>query len=56
MTAAAKLLGCFKGGQRVFGEIAKKSEGMVLSRGEKVWFSDCLLPSAKFLKEALVRG
>ena len=40
----------------MFGEIAKKSESMVFGRGKKVWFSDCLLPSAKLAKESLVRG
>ena len=33
MTAAAKLFGCFKGGQCVLGKIAKKSEGMVFGAG-----------------------
>ena len=40
----------------MFGEIAEKSQGLMFGRGKKVWFSDCLLPSAKLAKESLVCG
>ena len=37
-------------------EIAEKSEGMVFGGSKKVRFSDCLLSSAKLVKEPLVCG
>ena len=56
MTTAAKLFGCFKGGQSVLGEIAEKSKGVVFGGGKEVWFSDCLLSSAELAKEPFVCG
>ena len=46
VTAAAKLFCCFKGGQSMLGEIAEKSQGLMLGGGKKVRFSDRLLSSA----------
>ena len=37
VTAAAKLLGCFEGGQCVFREVAEKSQGLMFCGGKKVW-------------------
>ena len=56
VASTAELLGCFEGGKRVFGEIAKEGEGMVLGRSKEVWFTEGLLSSAKLAKEAFVRG
>ena len=54
MLAAAQLFGCFKGCPRVFGEIAKKSEGVQSSGGKEMWFVNGMLPSAKLAEKSLV--
>ena len=54
MFAAAQLFGCFKGGQGVFSEIAKESEGMESSGGEEMWFVNGMLPSAELAEKSFV--
>ena len=44
--AAAQLFGGFKGGSSVFGEVAKKGEGVQTGGSEKMWFVDGMLPPA----------
>ena len=56
VAATAELLGCFKGGKRVFGEIAEEGEGMVLGRSKEVWFTEGLLSSAKLCERGVVGG
>ena len=43
MATAAQLFCCFKGGCRVFGEVAEECESVVFGGSVKVWFSDGLL-------------
>ena len=56
MAATAELFGRFKGSKCVFCEVAKECEGVMLCGGEKVGFSERLLPSAKPAKETFVGG
>ena len=43
MAAAAQLFCSFKGGCRMFGEVAEECESVVFGGSVKVWFSDGLL-------------
>ena len=46
MSAAAYLLGSFKGCSRVLGKVTKQSECMVFGGGKEMGFCNCFLASA----------
>ena len=56
MAAASYLFCCLKGGCGVFGKVAKKLEGVMLSGSVEVWFSEGVLALSKASEKSFVGG